>query len=128
VFLSANTNVSDKRADSTFRVELHGNPEAHKSWNTIYAQGLQKIMQSRVSTDSFELSISDVDIVVVTKVGLCKFCIFFALCNYELYSLISILISCRFDLWCRAFSRWGLSEPPVTPDFKLMSDHPAPQA
>jgi len=71
-------------AASTFRFELHGNPEAHKSWNNIYAQGLQKIMQSRVSTDSFELSRSDTDFVVVTKIGLCKLCTFFAPCNYEL--------------------------------------------
>jgi hypothetical protein len=71
-------------AASTFRVELHGNPEAHKSWNNIYAHGLQKIMQSRVSTDSFELSRSDVDLVVVTEIGLCKLCKFFVPCNYEL--------------------------------------------
>jgi len=125
VFLSVNTSFSDEHANSTFRVELRGNPEAHKSWNPIYAQGLQKIMHSGVRTDSLELSRSDVDFVVVTKIGLCKF---FTLCNCELDSVISILTSYRFDLWCRALSRWGLSEPPITPDFKLMTDHPVPQA
>ena len=117
-----------RNADSTFRVELRGNPEAHKSWNLIYAQGLQKIIQSRVSTDSLELSRSDVDFVVVTKIGLCKLCKFLTLCNCEVDILISILTSYRFNLWCHALSRWGLNEPPITPDFKLMTDHPVPQA
>jgi hypothetical protein len=128
VFLSVNTSVSDEHAGSTFRVERHGNPEACKSWNLINAQGLQKLMQSRVSTDSFELSRSDVDFVVATKIGLYKLYKFFTLCNCELGSLISILTSYRFDLWCCALSRWGLTEPPITPDFKLMTDHPEPQA
>jgi len=77
VFLSVNTNVSDERAASTFRVELHGNPEAHKSWNLIYAQRRQKIILLRVSTDSCKLSRSDVDFVVVTEIGLCQLCKFF---------------------------------------------------
>lgn len=79
MFLSVNTSVSDEHAASTFRVELHGNPEAHKSWNLIYAQGLQKIMHLRVSTYSFELSRSDVDFVVVTKIWLCQLYKFFRL-------------------------------------------------
>jgi hypothetical protein len=85
-------------------------------------------MQSRVRTDSLELSRSDVDFVVVTKIGLCQLCKFVTLCNCELDSLMGILISYRFDLWCHALSRWGLSEPPVTADHKLMTDRSVPQA